>query len=157
MSGRRWDPAVLATLRAVPELGRFSDRQLRALLPYVDEVKVESGRRLATADQVCREFLMIVDGSVEASDAAGSRQLAAGDSSDWAAMWERGRSPATLTTTSQTRLLVLGRGQFRAVTALAVGNGRAPRRFASGTDRDGAQSLTGARDGASPPRTDAGA
>jgi CRP-like cAMP-binding protein len=69
--------------------------------------------------------LIVIDGSVEARNGSGSRRLAGGDSSGWAAMWERARNPATLTTTSDTRLLVMGRGQFRAVTALVATNRRA--------------------------------
>src|ERR671935_1076799 len=125
MMRHRSDQAVLATLRAVPELTGFNDHQLRSLLPYLDEVRVAAGCRLATAGQFFREFLIIADGSVEACDGAGSRRLAGGESSGWAAMWEHGRSPATLTTTSETRLLVMGRGQFRAVTALVASNGAA--------------------------------
>jgi CRP-like cAMP-binding protein len=122
MIRRRPVPAVLTTLRTVPELTGFDDRQLRSLLPYVDEVRVDAGRRLATAGQFCREFLIIVEGSVEACDGSGSRRLAHGDSCGWAPMWERAPNPATLTTTAETRLLVMGRAQFRAVTALAAGS-----------------------------------
>jgi hypothetical protein len=108
----------LHALRSLSELAPFADSELRDLLPYLDEVEIAAGERLATAGRPCREYLVVLDGRLDAHGCAGDRTLRAGDSTGWVEMWERGCSPETLDCASPVRLLVMGRAQFRAVTAL---------------------------------------
>jgi CRP-like cAMP-binding protein len=110
----------LQALRALPELSRFSERQLRSLLPYLGETSVPPGQRLAKAGDPCAQYVVVLEGELEACNGSGPRLLSAGTSAGWKAMWERGNSDATLETASEARLLVIGRADFRAVRALAL-------------------------------------
>jgi CRP-like cAMP-binding protein len=111
----------LEALRSLPELALFDSSAVRGLLSHVDEVEVGPGELLATGGRPCSEYLVVVEGSLEARSSAGLRRLGPGQSSGWRAMWERGVNPETLVTTSSARLLVMGRAQFRAVKALVAG------------------------------------
>lgn len=108
----------LAALRKLPELAGVGPAALRSLLPYLDEVTIGAGELLARAGRPCTEYLVVVEGSLEARGSAGTRRLEPGQSSGWREMWERGMNRETLVVTSRARLLVMGRAQFRAVTAL---------------------------------------
>lgn len=113
----------LRALRSLPEMAPFNDAELRSLLPYFDEVTVDAGSLLATRGRPSSEYLVVLEGRLEARCADGSRSLRAGSSSGWQAMWRRGCADATLQAASAARLLVMGRAQFRAVTALAARKG----------------------------------
>jgi CRP-like cAMP-binding protein len=119
MIGNKGIDNRLRTLRSLPELAPFTDSQLRSLLPYFDELTVPAGRRLAKLGQFCTEYLVLIEGGVEARDEARARLLRPGESTGWSAMWDRSRNPETLIATTGARLLVMGRAQFRAIAALA--------------------------------------
>jgi CRP-like cAMP-binding protein len=111
----------LRALRATRQLSQCSDSQLRSLLPHVDEIAVRSGSRVAVEGRPCNQFLIVIEGWLRAVSARGACQtLGSGDSWGWNAMWERSVSEATVVAESDTRLLVIGHAQFRAVKAVAA-------------------------------------
>jgi CRP-like cAMP-binding protein len=111
----------LQALRSTVELGGCSDRQLRSLLPYLDEVAVPAGRTIAVAGQLCSEFLVVMGGRLRVrSNGDGDRILRAGDSYGWRAMWGRAVNDATVVAESDARLLVAGHSQFRLLKSLGL-------------------------------------
>ena len=118
-SGWQFDPRLEA-LRATRELARCSDRELRSLLPYVDEIAVPAGTRVAVEQQLCQQYLIVIEGRLRAhSRDRGCQTLCAGDSHGWTAMWERTANDSTLMAESDSCLLVMGHAQFRAAKAIA--------------------------------------
>jgi CRP-like cAMP-binding protein len=110
----------LSTLRATPELAGWSDRSLEALSPQFDEVTLPAGRLIALEGTPCTELVIVLEGALRSRSLSGaSRLLRAGESSGWCAMWERGPNEATVVVESESRLLVMGHAQFRAVKAEA--------------------------------------
>jgi CRP-like cAMP-binding protein len=109
----------IAELRAARELASCSDPQLESLLPYVDEVRLPAGRRVAVEGRLSSAFVIVGDGCLAATSSRGPcRSLGRGDSFGWYAMWEHELNDATLEVESDARLLVIGRAQFRAVKAV---------------------------------------
>jgi CRP-like cAMP-binding protein len=108
------DPARFTALRAVRELSSRSDRDIRSLLHYVDEVHVGAGETVARKGTLATEFIVVIDGALR----NGSTVLGSGSSFGWKAMWERSENCATVTAEVETRLLVMSHEQFRAVKAL---------------------------------------
>jgi CRP-like cAMP-binding protein len=114
------DPRLRA-LRATAELAGCSDRQLRSLLPYLDEVTVPAGHQLAVEGQLCSEFLVVMWGRLRASSRQGGvRELRPGDSYGWRAMWERTPNDVTVVAESEARLLVAGHSQFRLLKSVGA-------------------------------------
>jgi len=114
------DADRLAALRANPQLSRWSDRSLRALLSQFDEVAVPAGRLLAVEGRPCAQFLVVLAGALSICSAGCDRVLRhAGDSVGWLAMWERGLNEASVVVEADARLLVMGHAQFRAMKAVA--------------------------------------
>ena len=107
-----------ALLRALPELAGLEEREVASLLPHFDEVRVAPGATLAHAGRPATAYLVVLAGSLEAKGAHGPGRIHAGQSVGWDAMWNRGCSATTVTTAEPSRLLVMGRAQFRAVRAL---------------------------------------
>lgn len=105
----------LAALRALPELAAARDRDLRALLAHFDEVWVPAGTPLARRGRPATELVVVVEGHLVDD---GGRALGAGQAWGWEAMTERGLNPASLAAGEPSRLLVMGRAQFRALRAL---------------------------------------
>jgi CRP-like cAMP-binding protein len=120
VSGVRGLDFRLNALRSTAELARYSDSQLRPLLQYVDEVVVQEGFQVAVEGQLCSQFLIVAEGRLRAvSLRGGGHTLEAGDSWGWNAMWKRSVNDATMVAETDTRLLVMGHAQFRAVKAVA--------------------------------------
>jgi CRP-like cAMP-binding protein len=112
------DQAKFVALRATRELASCSDRDIRGLLRYADEVEVPAGLQIAGEGRLCSEFVVVIDGSLRFQSQAGRRLLGPGDAYGWSAMWERSKNRATVTAESDARLLVMSHAQFRAVKAL---------------------------------------
>jgi CRP-like cAMP-binding protein len=109
----------IAELRSARELASCSDQQLQSLLPYVDEVMLPGGRRVAVEGRLSSAFVIVAEGRLAAMSSRGQcRSLGPGDSFGWYAMWEHELNDATLVVESDARLLVIGRAQFRAVKAV---------------------------------------
>ena len=110
--------AVAASLRGLPELAGLGPRDTASLLAYFDEVRVGPGTTLALAGRPATEYVVVLEGSLETWGPHGRRTVRAGQSSGWDAMWNRASSPSTVTAVEPSRLLVMGRAQFRAARAL---------------------------------------
>jgi hypothetical protein len=98
----------------------LSDRQVRSLLPQFDEVSVDAGTTIAVAGRPAAEYVVVLEGRLESQGPSSCRQIEAGESIGWDAMWSRGCAPSTVIATARARLLVMGRAQFRAVRALRI-------------------------------------
>ena len=107
-----------AALRRLPELLAYTDSELAGLVPYVDEVAVATGQRLATAGRPASECLVVLEGEIDALGRDGARRLGPGAGAGWCAMWAAADQPETLVAATSARLLVMGRAQFRALRAL---------------------------------------
>jgi CRP-like cAMP-binding protein len=108
----------LRILRMTKELDGCSDAQLTALLPFIDELVVPAGTRLAQEGRLCQQLLIVAAGELETCRQGRVRKLQPGDTFGWTAMYERGWHDATVTAASSAQLLVMGHGQFRAVKAV---------------------------------------
>ncbi len=108
----------LALLRGLPELDGVSDRRLRDLSRSFDEAVVAEGTLIARAGDPCAQYLVVMSGSLRVEAAAVSQRVEAGTSLGWQAMSCRGPNPGTVVATSDARLLVMGRAQFRAMASL---------------------------------------
>src|SRR5215471_895167 len=115
----------LRALRALPELGHLSGSDLRGLLPHFDQITVPAGTMVARAGRFCTQYVVVLDGRLEAGTDT-SPIAPAGASCGWEAMCERGVNPATVVAATDARLLVMGRAQFRAVPLEAREQGRMP-------------------------------
>lgn len=107
-----------ASLRALPELAGLGPREIRSLLPHFDEVQVGPGATVARAGRQATEYVVVLAGSLHSDGPLGRRTIHAGQSVGWDAMWRRARSDTTVTTAEPSRLLVMGRAQYRALRAL---------------------------------------
>jgi CRP-like cAMP-binding protein len=105
----------LRALRALPELAHLNGSDLRGLLRHFDEVTVPEGTVVARAGRFCAQYVVVLDGRLEARTDAAVATVPAGASVGWDAMHERGVSRSTVLAASDARLLVMGRAQFRAV------------------------------------------
>jgi CRP-like cAMP-binding protein len=83
-------------------------------------VSVDAGTTIAVACRPAAEYVVVLEGRLESRDPSGDRQIEAGESIGWDAMWNRRCSSSTVTTTTRVRLLVMSRAQFRAVRALRI-------------------------------------
>lgn len=123
-----------ASLRALPELAGLGQGEIMALLSQFDEVRAGPGATVARAGRPATAYVVVLAGSLDSHGPLGRERIRAGQSVGWDAMWRRGCSDATVTTAEASLLLVMGRGQFRALRAL---RGRLER--AAGADLHGGQ------------------
>ncbi len=122
--GRGIDSGVeasrLDTLRSTAELAGCTPAELRSLLPYVDEVTVPAGSRIAVRGETSNQFVIVAEGRLRAgSPDYGWHTLLPGETAGWAAMWEMAANDETVIAETEVRLLVMGHAQFRAVKAIA--------------------------------------
>ena len=110
----------LRVLRATRELGRYSDAQLLALLPHLDEQCVRAGAQLALEGRLAHQFVIVASGSLETCRQGRAGKLGRGDTFGWRAMRDRGVNEASVTALSPAHLLVMSHEQFRAVDGLAA-------------------------------------
>jgi len=107
-------------LRAAPELALYSDRDLKTLLPYFDEITVPAGSVVALEGERCSEFVVVLNGRLHTEGSSThTRTLRAGDSLGWDAMWKRLPNDATAVVDTEAHLLVMSHAQFRAIKAIA--------------------------------------
>jgi CRP-like cAMP-binding protein len=113
----------VACLQRLPELAGLDRRHVASLLSHFDEVHVEAGTTLAVAGRPAAGYALILEGCIELQGANGRWMLGAGESVGWDEMWTRRSCTSTVKAVVRTRLLVMGRGQFRAVRALETAPG----------------------------------
>ena len=109
--------AKIELIKSVPLFSSCSKKELEAIAAQADELVVPAGKTLTKEGDRGREFMVIVDGSAEVRK-KGRRLnlLGSGDFLGEIALISGGPRTATVTTTSETDLLVLTDRAFSAVT-----------------------------------------
>jgi len=104
-------------IKSVPIFSRCSKKELEALGSEFDEIDVPSGRTLTKQGEPGREFVVIVSGSAEVKkDGRRVNMLGAGDFLGEIALLSGGPRTATVTTVSDSDLLVLSSRSFARLT-----------------------------------------
>ena len=100
-------------LRKVPLFSELNKRDLGELSALVDEVEVPPGRVLCQQGRIGEEFFVIVDGAVRVErDGRELAVLGPGQFLGEISLIDEGPRTATATTTSDSRLLVIGHREF---------------------------------------------
>jgi len=109
--------AKIELIKSVPLFSSCSKKELEAIAAQADELVVPKGKVLTKEGARGREFMVIVDGSAEVRK-KGRRLnlLGSGDFLGEIALLSGGPRTATVTTTSETDLLVLTDRAFSSVT-----------------------------------------
>ena len=106
--------AKIELIKKVPLFSRCSKKELAAVAAEADELVLPTGRALATQGARGSEFVIIVDGSAEVrKNGRRINQLGSGDFLGEIALVSGALRTATVTTTSETRILVLTDRGFR--------------------------------------------
>jgi CRP/FNR family cyclic AMP-dependent transcriptional regulator len=109
--------AKIELIKKVPLFSRCSKKELAAVAAEADELVLPTGRALATQGARGSEFVIIVDGSAEVrKNGRRINQLGSGDFLGEIALVSGALRTATVTTTSETRILVLTDRGFRRLT-----------------------------------------
>ena len=106
--------AKIDLIRRVPLFERCSKRELALVASVADELDVAPGTVLTREDAIGREFVVLVDGTAEVT--RGGRkinELAGGDFLGEIALVSGRPRTATVTTTSNARMLVVTDRAFR--------------------------------------------
>ena len=109
--------AKIELIKKVPLFSSCSKKELEAIASQADELAVPAGKALTKEGSRGREFMVIVEGSAEVRK-KGRRLnlLGSGDFLGEIALLSSGRRTATVTTTSETNLLVLTDRAFEQLT-----------------------------------------
>jgi CRP/FNR family cyclic AMP-dependent transcriptional regulator len=109
--------AKIELIKGVPLFSSCSKKELEAIAAQADELVVPAGKTLTKEGARGREFMVIVDGSAEVRK-KGRRLnlLGSGDFLGEIALISGGPRTATVTTTSETDLLVLTDRAFEQLT-----------------------------------------
>jgi CRP-like cAMP-binding protein len=109
--------AKIELIKTVPLFSSCSKKELEAIAAQADELGVPAGKTLTKEGARGREFMVIVDGSAEVRK-KGRRLnlLGSGDFLGEIALISGGPRTATVTTTSDTNLLVLTDRAFEQLT-----------------------------------------
>ena len=109
--------AKIELIKSVPLFSSCSKKELEAIAAQADELVVPSGKALTKEGDRGREFMVIVDGAAEVRK-KGRRLnlLGSGDFLGEIALISGGPRTATVTTTSETDLLVLTDRAFEQLT-----------------------------------------
>jgi CRP/FNR family transcriptional regulator, cyclic AMP receptor protein len=101
------------TLKTLPLFSSLSERDLKQLTRYTDEVDVEAGRRLIDQGRFAYEFFVIEEGTAEVTrDGEHVATLGKGDFFGELALMATERRTATVTATTDMRLVVMHRQAF---------------------------------------------
>lgn len=103
-------------LASIPLFSACSKRDLQQIARVADELRVPAGTELTTEGSVGREAFVIIDGGCEV-ERAGLRLavLGTGDHFGEMALLDGGPRTATVTATTDSRLLVLSKPAFNGV------------------------------------------
>lgn len=103
-------------LAVLPLFSACSGRDLQLLARAADEVTVSAGTQLTTQGGVGREAFVILEGSAEVTkDGVTAAHLGPGDHFGELALLDGGPRTATVTTTTDSTVLVLSKPAFNAV------------------------------------------
>jgi CRP-like cAMP-binding protein len=109
--------AKIELIKNVPLFSRCSKKELAAVAAEADELVLPKGRTLTTQGARGAEFVVIVDGSADVSkNGRRINQLGSGSFLGEIALFSGAPRTATVTTTSETRILVLTDRSFRRLT-----------------------------------------
>jgi CRP-like cAMP-binding protein len=104
-------------IKRVPLFSRCTKTELAAIAGEADELLLPEGRTLSRQGATGREFVVIVEGSAEVrKNGRKINQLGAGDFLGEIALISGAARTATVTTTSETRILLLNDRGFRRLT-----------------------------------------
>ena len=100
-------------LKKVPMFSNLSQRHLREIGKYADQMKVEAGRVLAQQEKKGWEFIFIVDGNARVEkDGKVIRQLSEGDFFGEISLIDGEPRTATVTAETDMTLLVVHKSSF---------------------------------------------
>jgi CRP-like cAMP-binding protein len=109
--------AKIQLIKRVPLFSRCNRRELEAVAAQADELVLPAGRALATQGARGSEFVVIVDGTADVSkNGRRINRLGPGDFLGEIALISGAPRTATVTTTAETRLLVLTDRAFKRLT-----------------------------------------
>ena len=114
------DREMVRVLRGTREFAGLSCAQLRRLIPFIDEVCVVAGTRVADKGRLCHQFVIVASGFLETCLRGQQGELGPGDSFGWHAMQARGVNDATVVAAGPAHLLVMGHQQFRAAEGMST-------------------------------------
>lgn len=104
-------------IKRVPLFSRCTKKELAAIAGEADELVVPEGRSLSRQGATGREFVVIVEGSADVQkNGRKINRLGAGDFLGEIALISGAPRTATVTTTSEARILVLNDRGFRRLT-----------------------------------------
>ena len=110
--------AKIALIEQVPLFAHCTKTELAAVAGEADELHIPAGRQLTVEGEPGREFAVLVDGSASVErEGERIRVLGSGDFLGEIALIAGGPRTATVTTTSESRVLVLTDRAFRRVIA----------------------------------------
>jgi CRP-like cAMP-binding protein len=108
--------AKVEVIRTVPLFSRLSTRRLREIAALADEVDLPAGKVLAKEGDRGREFFALVDGEVEVEQGGRLiRRMKAGDFFGEIALVTKMPRTATVTATTDVRVLVITERDFAAL------------------------------------------
>ena len=109
--------AKIELMRSTPLFSHCTNKELAALAAEADELMLPAGKELTRQGERGREFIVIVEGSADVKkNGRRINRLRSGDFVGEIALISGGPRTATVTTTSEARLLVLTDRAFRRVT-----------------------------------------
>lgn len=101
-------------LGQVPLFSHLSKHELEFVASRTDEVSVQKGKQLTTQGQPGDTFYALLEGEAQVDvDGNSRRTLQPGDFFGEISMLDRGLATATVTTSKDSRLLVMSHVQFR--------------------------------------------
>jgi CRP-like cAMP-binding protein len=101
-------------LSRVPLFSQLTKRELEFVATRADEITVPTGKKLTTQGRPGDSFYILLDGEAHVDvDGKRRRTLKAGDFFGEISMLDRGLASATVTTRTDSRLLVMSHAQFR--------------------------------------------
>jgi CRP-like cAMP-binding protein len=106
--------AKIELIKGVPLFARCSKRELEQIASLADELDLPSGRNLTKEGAVGHEFVVLAEGAAEVRQGGKTiNHLSTGDFLGELALVTGRPRTATVTTTSDTRLLVITSAAFR--------------------------------------------
>src|SRR5579864_2921429 len=101
-------------LSRVPLFSQLSERELEFVASRADEVDAKAGTRLTTQGRSGDSFYVLLSGEAGVEvDGKPRATMKTGDFFGEISMLDRGLASATVTTTTEARLLVMSHAQFR--------------------------------------------